>query len=361
MSSNGNGYHSNGNGYHSDHSDPDSTFTLLASGKPRWRFFGAGFGIEFALLACALWIPALFPRQMVQAKDYMVTRLSMPDLQPFKPQPKVQPKMVKRKLVAKALPKPEPVMVPDPPKPKIIEPVFEKLNVVPVVRHNPTQAPKINEWARMVPDKPTMSMGSSALPDIKKPKAAVQTGGFGDPQGLPATSAKQRNPVNINEAGSFDMPQGPGKGNGTGGAKGQQGVVASAGFGNGTAIAGGERRSGAVQEGGFSNAEQANTAPHARKKAEDTPQTQGVVILYKPQPQYTAEATAAKIQGEVVLQVVFKASGEVQVIRVVQGLGHGLDENAETAARQIKFTPAKQDGQPVDFPANVRINFELAY
>lgn len=354
---------SNGNGYHSEQADPGAAFTLLASGKPRWRSFGAGFGIEFVVLACALWIPALFPKQMVEAKDYMVTRLSLPDLKPFKPQPKVQPKMkvAKREVVAKVLPKPEPVVVPDPPKPKIIEPVFEKLNVVPVVRHNPTQAPKINEWARMVPDKPTMSLGSSATPDLKKPKAAVQTGGFGDPQGLPATSAKQRNPVNINEAGGFDMPEGPGKGNGTGGANGVQGVVASAGFGNGTAIAGGERHSGTVQAGGFANEAQADTTQHARKKTEDTPETQGVVILYKPQPQYTAEGKADKIQGEVVLQVIFKASGEVQIVKVIQGLGHGLDENAETAARQIKFTPAKQDGQPVDFPANVRIDFELAY
>lgn len=352
---------SNGNGYHSEQADPGSAFTLLTSGKPRWRSFGAGFGIEFVVLACALWIPALFPKQMVQAKDYMVTRLSLPDLTPLRPQPKVQPKMVKRRVVEKVLPKPEPVVVPDPPKPKLIEPVFQKLNVVPVVRHNPTQAPKINEWARMEPDKPTISMGSSAMPDLKKPKAAVQTGGFGDPQGLPSTNAKQRNPVNINEAGGFDMPEGPGKGNGTGGAKGEQGVVASAGFGNGTAIAGGERHSGAVEEGGFSSASQMTNGPRVRKTADDRPETQGVVILYKPQPQYTAEGKADKIQGEVVLQVIFKADGEVQIIRVLQGLGHGLDENAEAAARQIKFTPAKQDGQPVDFPANVRIDFELAY
>jgi TonB family protein len=341
----------------------EGSFTLLASGKPRWRSFGAGFGIEFVVLACALWIPALFPKQMVEAKNYVVTRISLPDLQPFKPQPKVQPKMVRpvRREVAKVIPKPEPVVVPDPPKPKLIEPVFAKLNAVPVVRHNPTQAPKINEWARMVPDKDTMSLGSSATPDLKKPKAPVQTGGFGDPNGLQATTRKMTQPVNINAAGGFDMPEGPGKGNGTGGAKGVQGVVESAGFGNGTAIAGGERHSGAVQEGGFSNDAQGDTTPHVRKTAEDSPATQGPVILFKPEPQYTAEGKADKIQGEVVLEVVFKASGQVEVVRVVKGLGHGLDENAELAARQIKFTPAKQDGQPVDFPANVRIDFELAY
>lgn len=343
------------------HFDQESSFTLLASGKPRWRSFGAGFGIEFVVLACALWIPALFPKQMAEAKQYMVTRISVPDIKEYKPQPKVEPKIVKRAEVAKVIPKREPVVIPDPPKPKIIEPVFAKLNVVrPVVKNNPTPAPKVNEWARVVPDKPTVSLGSSATPDLKKPRAPVQTGGFGDPQGLPTTS-KMTRPVNINAAGGFDMPEGPGKGNGTGGAKGISGVVASAGFGNGTAIAGGERNSGRVQAGSFADERATDSGPRVRKTSNETQQQEPVVVLYKPQPQYTAEGKQLKIQGEVVLQVVFKTTGEVQVLRVLQGLGHGLDENAEIAARQIKFTPAKQDGQPVDFPANVRIDFELAY
>jgi TonB family protein len=50
----------------------------------------------------------------------------------------------------------------------------------------------------------------------------------------------------------------------------------------------------------------------------------------------------------------------VQVIRVVSGLGHGLDEAAMQAARQIRFRPALRNGQPVDFHAHVRIEFRLA-
>lgn len=339
------------------HAETEQSFTLLTSGESRWRSFGAGFGIEFLVLACALWVPALFPKQMVEAKNYMVTRISLPELQPYKPQPRVQPKMMRRRVVEKVIPKPEPVVVP---KPKLIEPVFAKLNVAPEVRHNPTRAPKINEWARMVPDQPTMSLGSSAPPDLKKPRAPVQTGGFGDPNGLPTTAKKMTQPVNINAAGGFDMPEGPGKGNGRGGAKGLQGTVESAGFGNQMAIAGGERRPGQVQEGGFAD-DRATSGPRMRKASVEAPQTTPVVILYKPEPQYTAEGKQDRIQGEVVLEVVFKADGQVQVVRVLQGLGHGLDENAEIAARQIKFTPAKEDGQAVDFPARVRIDFELAY
>lgn len=326
-------------------------FTLLEEGKPRWRAFGAGFGIEFLLLVCAAWLPMMFPKQMVAAK-YLVTGISVPYIPEYKPQPTVQPRRVARRPeVVKEIPKPVEL-----PKPKIIEPVFAKLNVErPVVKNNPTPAPKINEFALMAPD--TLSLGNSATPDLKKPKAPVQTGGFGDPEGLATNARKMTQPANINATGDFDLPEGAGQGNGKGKARG---VVESAGFGNETAIAGGERNSGHVQTGAFADDRPTDNGPQARKAAA-APDEDPVVILYKPEPQYTTEGRQLKIQGAVVLQVVFKASGQVEVLKVVQGLGHGLDENAEAAARQIRFTPAKADGQPVDFPANVRIDFELAY
>ena len=68
-----------------------------------------------------------------------------------------------------------------------------------------------------------------------------------------------------------------------------------------------------------------------------------------------------RIEGDVVLDLVFLANGTIQVNNVISGLGHGLDEAAVRAAQQIKFKPAKRDGQPVDFPARVRIEFQLAY
>lgn len=355
MSSNGN--HPN---RQADSGSDEQAFTLLASGEPRWRSMGAGFGIEFVVLLCALWIPALFPKQMVKAKQYVEMRIDVPYIPRFKPQPRVRPRLMPVKRVVTPRPLPKPV-IPDPPKVRVFEPVFQRLNVVhPRVVHNVTPAPRINEWARMVPDVKTNSLGSSAMPKITNPATLVKTGGFGDPRGLPETTRKQLHPVDINAAGSFDLPEGPGKGNGRGGAKGREGVVASAGFGNDTAIAGGQRNGGRVQVGGF-GAEQV-TGPTARvKQAPQAPQETPVVVLYKPKPQYTAEGRANKIQGSVVLQVVFKATGQVEVLRIVKGLGYGLDQNAETAAREIKFKPAKQDGQPVDFPATVRINFELAY
>jgi periplasmic protein TonB len=45
---------------------------------------------------------------------------------------------------------------------------------------------------------------------------------------------------------------------------------------------------------------------------------------------------------------------------VIRGLGHGLDENAQRAAEQIRFKPAMQEGQPADSTATVHIVFQLA-
>jgi TonB family protein len=59
--------------------------------------------------------------------------------------------------------------------------------------------------------------------------------------------------------------------------------------------------------------------------------------------------------------VVFLANGTIQINKVVSGLGHGLDEAAIRAAQQIKFKPAKRQGESVDFPAVIRIEFRLAY
>jgi TonB family protein len=67
------------------------------------------------------------------------------------------------------------------------------------------------------------------------------------------------------------------------------------------------------------------------------------------------------IEGEVLVEVIFLASGQVRAVRVTKGLGHGLDEAALHAAEQIRFKPALQEGQAVDFPAIAHIIFQLAY
>ena len=86
-----------------------------------------------------------------------------------------------------------------------------------------------------------------------------------------------------------------------------------------------------------------------------------VQILAKPRPAYSAEARRLQIEGEVLIEILFAASGEARVIRLLRGLGHGLDENALAAARAIRFRPAERAGAPVDSTATIHILFQLAY
>jgi TonB family protein len=84
-------------------------------------------------------------------------------------------------------------------------------------------------------------------------------------------------------------------------------------------------------------------------------------ILQKPRPPYSDEARSLQIEGEVTLEMLFPASGPARVLRVLRGLGHGLDETATKAATGIRFRPAIEYGKPVDTVATVRIEFQLAF
>jgi TonB family protein len=80
-------------------------------------------------------------------------------------------------------------------------------------------------------------------------------------------------------------------------------------------------------------------------------------ILGRPTPGYTEEARRAQVEGAVKLSVVLDADGTVSAISVVRGLGHGLDERAIEAARQLRFVPAQKDGHRV----NVRVILEFKF
>lgn len=205
----------------------------------------------------------------------------------------------------------------------------------------------------------------SDIPKPGKPAREVQTGGFGDPNGARGEGRPDR-PANIASLGAFDLPSGPGLGNGTGGSRGARGAVASAGFGdvNGTPNGTGTRPAGAggagVRQGGFGDArpdQGASSAPVRQPGPRETP----VEILSKPRPDYTDAARQARAEGEVRLRVMFAATGDIRVLDVVKGLPHGLNDSATRAAQQIRFKPATKDGRPVDSVAVVHIIFQLAY
>ncbi|MGH9325460.1 MAG: energy transducer TonB [Terriglobia bacterium] len=160
--------------------------------------------------------------------------------------------------------------------------------------------------------------------------------------------------------GSFNRPEGPGFGNGAGGARGARVLIASAGFGNGYAAGpANDAQDGPVRSAGFANTQSlAQAAPHSKRQA--VAAFQPVVITAKPDPIYTKEAQRLHIQGEVILRVIFKASGQLQILGVEHGLGHGLDEAAIRAAERIRFKPARRNGLAVDIPATLHILFQLA-
>jgi TonB family protein len=94
--------------------------------------------------------------------------------------------------------------------------------------------------------------------------------------------------------------------------------------------------------------------------APPAPRVTPVEVLSKPTPIYTEEARKLKIEGDVLLEVEFSCTGTIRILRVVRGLGYGLDEAAVRAAQQIRFKPAHDSGQPVDSRATVNIIFRLA-
>lgn len=100
-------------------------------------------------------------------------------------------------------------------------------------------------------------------------------------------------------------------------------------------------------------------APDAGAAAPAAPPDSPVEIEFKPMPEYSAAARAAGIEGNVLLEIEFSAAGAVRVLRVVEGLGHGLDALAVRAAEQMRFTPAVRDGRRVDTRAVVSIVFRL--
>jgi TonB family protein len=137
------------------------------------------------------------------------------------------------------------------------------------------------------------------------------------------------------------------------------GAVTTGGFGSAaTSPRGVTSGSAEVQTAGFDRAASAPARSPAAAAA--TPIDRPVEIVFKPTPEYTDEARSARIEGIVTLDLEFTAAGDVRVLRVVRGLGHGLDEAAERAALRIRFKPAQSDGRAVDSRATVHITFRLS-
>ena len=63
--------------------------------------------------------------------------------------------------------------------------------------------------------------------------------------------------------------------------------------------------------------------------------------VYCPNPQYTDEARASKVQGSVTLEVLVAADGRAAQIHLTKGIGMGLDERSLQTVRGWRFNPAR--------------------
>ena len=337
---------------------------ILPERKIDRRALATGYAFIVLVTLLLINVGLLFPDR-IQLKEYRVTALiPLPAMRPEPAPIKVKPMVVKAKLLP-----PAPVFE----QPKMIVP--REVHRTPT---EPLEAPKVvvNQFAA-----PQIKMasaggarpqllhtgefsGSSVAPTVNAAVQKVQTGGFGDPNGLQGTG-KPNAKLYAAQTGAFEMPVGAGQGNGSGGAKGIKGTVASADFGNGIANGGkGDGRSSGrgngISTGGFGSEKVVHNAPKLAQ-VDSGPPTNSVEITYKPQPVYTDEARRLKLEGEVLLEVMFGANGTLHVNRVVKGLGHGLDEAAMAAANKMRFKPALRNGLPMDSTAIVHVSFQMAY
>jgi TonB family protein len=288
-----------------------------------------GWSVQVLLLVSLLFVTVRVHQSPIPLVSYRVTNLVS-----YEPLVRHENQPVKPPVLARSKPPLESKPVLES-KPIIESRTLATLVVTPQVRtireHKPSEpeptapAPKLDNRMPVIPAAPTsqivavgtFSHDSSVTAPVAKLAATTQSGGFG------------------NAAGN-----GSGHNYGTGS---NPNVVMSSGFGNGAID---PLNSGSIH-------------PKAGSRQPSNGANAPVEITFKPKPDYTDEGRKQKINGEVRLEVLFKSDGRVHVVRVLQGLGYGLDEQAVKAAEQIKFTPALHEGQPVDSTALVHIIFEL--
>ncbi|HEY3990984.1 MAG TPA: energy transducer TonB [Acidobacteriaceae bacterium] len=355
----------------------NTSFGLLDDDRNRWRSFATSMVTNVTILILLLIIGAI--HHQVVVKKMQADALLFP-VEPPKP-----PKVVVPKVKVVAPPQPPKIEIAkvqppkiQPPKPEIEPPKPVKLDVPKPVLNIPPAPPK----AVAPPPAPKVGMFASNKPtpvanNQSKPQA--NTGGFGDPHGV-APNPNANRPATIAALGSFNAAPGANSGAGAARKGTVQGVAFGAGVKNG--VPGGTSR-GAVASAGFKNGVVGGTgvpggrglgqagnanfgngnigAGHVQLAQNNVePAFTPPVVISEPKARYTPEAQEARIQGEVTLQVRFLASGQVEVIRVVNGLGHGLDEEARHVAENIRFKPALRNGQPVDHTTLIHVTFQLA-
>ena len=286
---------------------------------------------------------------------------------------KKEPEPIKPKIVPK-LPPPPKVAKLEPPKIKLPDvklPDLPKTPEVKMDRPMPVVAPAPPRQVIAPPAPRVVNLGQAAPATVmaNNHPAAVALGQQNNPiapSNRPATSA-----VNLGNRGMAGMPAsntgmgatrvslGSGSpsstnmaGNGTHAVAGVKlGVAGGTGPMNATGKVAGPVNLGQVQQAAMPKP----TAP-AMASAKSGPK-----VLFKPKPEYTAEAVKLHLEGVVAVRLKVAQDGGVQVLGVSSGLGHGLDEAAVRAVQGTRFKPATDaTGSPVAWEGVVNVAFQLA-
>ncbi|ADW67400.1 energy transducer TonB [Granulicella tundricola] len=83
------------------------------------------------------------------------------------------------------------------------------------------------------------------------------------------------------------------------------------------------------------------------------------IVTFQPEPEFSDEARKAKVGGNVLVYLQVDESGHPINVRVLRGIGMGLDQRAVAAVQQYRFRPAMKDGHPVRIEMNVEVNFSI--
>jgi len=359
-----------------------SLFSSQIAETRSWQSYLTSGVVHVILITLLLVVTVPAVKEIAKPEQHFTLLAPVPEYKPkVVPRPIVRPQApLKREMLVKTVPKPEippPVVKPPEPKPQLVA-------KAPEIKM-PAAAPegKIPEAKIQAPPPPKPEIHTGVFNTQALAKAAptpnnVKVGGFGDPNGARAAES-QSSKIQMAKLGGFDMPNGETPGGG--GGRAQNGGVHASGFGDSNGVAGGTGTRGTVHTGGFGSGDSggvpggtgthgsvrsagfgdsAATAPSGPVQPRPVaPTTTPVEILFKPKPAYTQEAKDLRLEGQVSVEVVFQASGGVKVLRVVHGLGHGLDQAAQEAATQVRFRPATRGGVPVDTNATIYITFQL--
>jgi TonB family protein len=324
--------------------------------KSSWQSYVVSTTVHAGLAAMAFAV--VVPVAVEVRKSFEHVRIVAP-VPEYKPKPPVQHLVAPKTIVHEVVRPPVKTFIPPP----VVLPPVKREQIVEAPEIKPVQQPLPDIKVELPPAPKAPVKTGVFLPATELAKAApaqqkLQVGGFGDPHGVQPSDASRSGPVTLAKVGAFDMPEGSGHG-GAGGKAQNGGAVRQVGFGNG-----GETGRPKIASNGetikptaFGDATMA--PPVSKKPVQVVETATPVQILFKPKPVYTAEARNMRLEGEVSLQVVFQANGTIRVLRVVNGLGHGLDEAAQQAAARVRFKPATRGGVAVDTNATIKISFEL--